>query len=684
MQFFAPQNFVFLWCIPALVFLFWFSGILWKRRLSRFGVFNTIKTKLIPKYKPREKLVRSILLSLVFFLSVMALARPQWGEEKRKIQRRGVDILFLLDTSLSMMAEDIKPNRLEKSKIEIKTMLQQLKGDRVGMVTFAGSSFLQSPLTLDYSAFLLFLDSIKTGFIPDPGTSLTQALALAFRAFPDKDNKHKAIILFTDGEDHQGGLDGIIDEASKAGVRIYAVGVGTAEGEPIPLKDEQGRRTGFKKDRTGQIVITKANLPLLEKIATQTGGIALPGTPAEQEIDIILKHMQSLGQKQFQEKEITEREDQYQLFLFLAVILMIWEMLFSSNLKVPLKALSLILIFFMTTGFLDTASSLNEEGNKAYQEKKYKTALENYKKARDKSPEDPAIRYNVGSALYQTEQYQEAEKEFDKVIKQSDKNPELKAKALYNYGNTQYRLGKFEKAIESYKKALEINPDDKDAKYNLEFLENQKSMFDKKNQDRKNQKNNQNQNQQNQSQQNNQNNQQNQQQNQQNQQNNQQNQQNQGQGQNNKDQQNQDQNKDQQDKQDQQQNKDQDKKDQQDQQNQDQQDQQEKQDQQSQGQQDQKEDQGQNEKDQQEKEQQQKEQEQQQQDEQDQQGQQDEQKQQQKPQQGQGQGKAPLQGQMGMENALQILDAMKEGEKELQDLRRPPANREPSQVDKDW
>ena len=282
---------------------------------------------MIEGYRKNEWLVRAILMTLAVLCFVLALARPQWGDEKRTAQRKGLDIVFMVDTSLSMLAEDIKPNRLAKAKFEVETFIRNLRGDRVGMVTFAGSGFLQTPLTLDHAAFLLFLDAVQVGFLPDPGTSLAQAIGLAIRAFPQKELKYKALVLFTDGEDFEGGIEKAIEEAKQANVRIYCVGLGTAEGEPIPLKNEKGERSGFKKDRSGQMVLTRLNRPLLERIAKETGGIYLPATPGEKEVDVILKHMRGWGEQQFAEKVIVEREDQYQVFLIFALIFLIAEML---------------------------------------------------------------------------------------------------------------------------------------------------------------------------------------------------------------------------------------------------------------------------------------------------------------------------------------------------------------------
>ncbi|MFA6599410.1 MAG: tetratricopeptide repeat protein [Candidatus Omnitrophota bacterium] len=734
MQFFTPSSLVFLWALPALWFLVWLGRRMWTARVARIGMPQTLTRKLMPLYRPHAWQGRAILLTLGILFAVLALARPQWGSEKKKIERQGIDIIFLLDTSLSMLAEDAKPNRLEKSKLEIKHFVRRLKGDRVGMVAFAGSGFLQTPLTLDYPAFLLFLDGVKTGYIPDPGTSLDQAIHVAMESMPEKELKHKALVLFSDGEDHEGGLERAIDEAKKAGTRVYTVGVGSAQGEPIQLSDEQGRRVGFKKDASGKMIMTALNQPLLEKIADETGGLYLPGTPGEEEIELILRHMQSIGKRQFKERLITEKEEHFQLFLALGLLFLALEMLVRSQsasksrrtaARAVAKVLPLAACLFLFSGFLfDSPQRLNEKANKEFEEKKYQTAMEHYQKAQVSAPEDPVLNYNLATTQYQTKDYQQAAANLEQTLEKAQ-DPALKAKALYNYGNAQYRLGNFEKAIEAYQKALEIDPKDVDAKYNLELIEKKKGAFDKKNQDRKKdqqkqQKQNQQQQnqQQNQQQQNQQQNQQQQnQQNQQNQQGQQQDQQDKQDQQDQKDQQNQKDKQDQQDQKDQQNQKDkQDQQDQKDQQNQkdkqdqqDQKDQQKKEEQQRQQEEQQKKEEEQRQREEQQKreeetrqreeqqkreeeeqkqreEQKKKEEEERKKEEEQQKEQQPQEQKEQEPKEGnpQGGGRQPLQGQMSKDQALRILDALKETEKELQDLRRPPLRRDPKTVDKDW
>lgn len=659
MQFFKPEYFFYLWLVPAVLILFMASQKLWQKRLQRLIQEKALLQKLMEGYRSAEGLTRTLLITLAVLFMVLALARPQWGDEKKSLQRKGVDLIFMVDTSLSMLAEDIKPNRLGKAKFEIESFVQNLHGDRVGMVTFAGSGFLQTPLTLDHAAFLLFLDAVQVGFIPDPGTALSRSIHDAIQSFPQKELKYKVIILFTDGEDQEGGIDQAIEEAKRANVRIYTIGLGSPEGEPIPLKNEKGERAGFKKDRSGQMVISRLNQPLLERIAKETGGIYMRGTPGEKETEFILKHIRGWGEQQFAEKMIVEKEDQYQGFLVIVFILLAVEMLLRRRDRRGTPLLTCLISFILFSGFLETSQDTVKKGNIDFENKRFQSALESYRKVQVKNPDAPEVLYNLGTTLYKVNSYQESAKDLESSASKTQ-DPKLKTQALYNYGNTQYRLGNFEKAIDAYKKVLELDPADKDAKYNLEFLQKQKSKFEKKDQERKKE------NQKKQPQQ------QNPQQNKQDQQ--------QGQGQQNKEKQGQGQ----QNKQDQSQGQDQ----QQENQDKDEQPAQQPKDQDQQGQ-EKEPSQGQEQQDQQPKEQEQQSQQQKEQDQKERE-QQEQMKQaqqgEQKPDQEKRQARQsqPLQGQMSKENALNLLDALKESEKELQNLRRPPVNRNQPLVEKDW
>ena len=331
MQFQYPEWFQGFWLVLLVALFFIWTAQRKRKLLEKFGVWNTVET-LIDSHSYTKEYLKKGLLILLLSLFVLTLAQPQWGEIKKEVKRKGVEIVFLVDTSLSMLAEDSVPSRIGKAKLEMKAFLRELKGDRIGITTFAGSGFIQSPLTLDYDAFLLFANSIQVGYIPDAGTSFREAIQTAIKAFPKTKQKNHAIVLLSDGEDLEGDVEPAVKAASDAGVRIYTVGIGTKEGAPIPLRSEEGRVSGYKKDRDGQIVITKLNEELLTQIAKETGGLYFPASPGEQEIEWIYRHLQNLEKKEFKQRLVVEREDHFQFFLGLAIILIIVEM-FTSDAK---------------------------------------------------------------------------------------------------------------------------------------------------------------------------------------------------------------------------------------------------------------------------------------------------------------------------------------------------------------
>lgn len=332
MQFQHSEWLYTLWLV-ALLFLFFLWT--WKRKrrlLKTFARSGTLPVLIRSHSYSKERLKKGMLLAGLILL-FLTIAQPQWGEIKKEIKRKGVDVMFLVDTSLSMLAEDTAPSRIEKAKLEMKSFLRQLKGDRIGIVTFAGSGFVQSPLTLDYDAFLLFANSIQVGYIPDAGTSLREAIQTAVKVFSKSKQKNNAIILLSDGEDLEGDVESSINMVKDAKIRIYTIGFGTKEGAPIPLRSDQGKVSGYKKDRSGEIVITKLNEPLLMKAAEETGGLYFLTTPSEREVEWIYQHMQNIEKKEFKQREIVEREDHFQIFLFFAILILMLELFVSETRK---------------------------------------------------------------------------------------------------------------------------------------------------------------------------------------------------------------------------------------------------------------------------------------------------------------------------------------------------------------
>ena len=332
MQFQHPEWLYGLWLIPLALLFFWWAGERKRKLVHIFAEESVYKILSRSHSEGKEKIKKGIVIAVLGLLFI-TLTQPQWGEEKKEVRRRGVEAIFLVDTSLSMLAEDVPPSRIQKVRLLMKSFLRVLRGDRVGIVTFAGSGFIQSPLTLDYDTFLLFANSIQVGYIPDAGTSLREAIQMATKAFEKSKQKAKVVILLTDGEDLEGDVETALKAAKEAKIKIYAVGIGTKEGAPIPLRGESGKISGYKKDRGGEVVITKLNEDLLTKIANETGGLYVAATPGEKEVDWIYKHIQNLEKNELKQRIVAERENHFQFFLGTALILLILEMLMNETNK---------------------------------------------------------------------------------------------------------------------------------------------------------------------------------------------------------------------------------------------------------------------------------------------------------------------------------------------------------------
>ena len=332
MRFARPEYLYLLWGVPLLAAFFVWSLRNRRRRLETF-VSAGLAPQLSKDFSRGRAVLRAMLLFGFFTFSILALARPQWGARLETVRRHGVDIVAALDTSYSMQAEDIAPSRLEKAKSEIRTLLEKLKGDRFGLVTFAGIAVVQCPLTLDYGAARLFLDVINTDIIPEPGTALASAIETAISAFNAKERKYKVLIIFTDGEDLEGKVDPAVGQAREAGIIIYTVGVGTAEGKPIPVRDEKGDVVEYRKDADGQIVVSRLDETALARIAAETGGRYYRATTSESELDAMYEEISGMEKKELESRLFQSFEDQFQYPLAAAVLCLAAECWISDRRK---------------------------------------------------------------------------------------------------------------------------------------------------------------------------------------------------------------------------------------------------------------------------------------------------------------------------------------------------------------
>lgn len=319
-----------LYLIPILIFLVWYTQR--KTAKSLLGFANKkMHSVLFPLRSRLKNLLKYSLLVSAAVLIIFSLANPQIGTKIEEVKQVGIDVFILLDVSNSMRAEDIKPNRLEKAKHEISKLIRRLQGDRIGLIVFAGKPYIQFPLTTDYAAANLFLSAVDFNTVPQQGTAIGASIELAVRSFKQDEETKKAIIVITDGEDHEGELMPMIEDAVSKGIQIYTIGLGSATGEPIPLYNESGNKSGYKKDRQGNVVLTKLDEATLKEIAIVGNGGYYRGTNTDDELEKIYNDLAELEATEFGATKITEYEDRYYYFLIPAFLLLVLEFFISNK-----------------------------------------------------------------------------------------------------------------------------------------------------------------------------------------------------------------------------------------------------------------------------------------------------------------------------------------------------------------
>jgi Ca-activated chloride channel family protein len=477
---------------PALIVFFWWSG-----RKQRSLVVKFIQSRLLPGltvgFSPRRRRLRLGCLVFAVACLVLALARPQWGFDLEQTRQRGLDIIVAIDTSKSMLAEDIAPNRLTRAKLAALDLMQQARSDRLGLVAFAGSAFLQCPLTVDDTAFRQSVEALDVNIIPQGGTALADAIDTALAAFKEEDH-HRALVLFTDGEDHEPGAVEAAEKAAKAGLHIFTIGIGSAEGELLRLKDAKGR-SDYIRDEQGAVVKSRLNEKLLQEIAGAGAAPSfyLPLRGAKVIDTLYQQGLSPLPKSDSATREIRLYHERYHWPLALAIILLAVEMILpersrararaeSSSARPPLpqaaataSALLLAAILLAPLSALASSSSALRE----YNEGKFDLAFKDYQRLIEKKGSDPRLHFNAGNAAYRSQQFEAAAKLFNESLA----SPDLKLQALsyYNRGNSFYKMGEslpdpqkrieaWEKAVKDYQSVMHLNSADADAKFNYEFV----------------------------------------------------------------------------------------------------------------------------------------------------------------------------------------------------------------------
>jgi len=332
MRFAEPTSFLLILGVVVLALFALWAIARKKKLMALFGDLPLLMKNAPYISFPRQR-TKALLILLGLTFVCLSLARLQFGTHLEALKREGIDVMVALDLSNSMLAGDMRPNRLEKAKQEIRSIIGRLQGDRIGLVAFAGEAFVQCPLTLDYAAAELLLSVMDQNAISIQGTSLSSAIQASRTAFSQIEKKHKVLLLLTDGEDHEGGVLEIAKEARKDGIRIYTVGIGSTSGEPIPIVDRKGNQVGFKKDETGEVIVSRLDETTLQKVSLETGGKYYHATAGELELDRIFDEISKLEKKELEGTLVTHYDDRFQWPLILALLLIVGEFFVSERKK---------------------------------------------------------------------------------------------------------------------------------------------------------------------------------------------------------------------------------------------------------------------------------------------------------------------------------------------------------------
>lgn len=477
------QNLYFLFLlVPLALFLLW--G--WKKKMQTMEAFakTELGERLIDKVSRRKQKIKNILLFLTVALLLFSLARPQYGYRWQEIKRRGVDVMIAVDLSRSMLAQDIQPSRIERARRKIIDLLKIAKGDRIGLIGFAGRAFVLTPLTLDYGAIRLFADQLSPELISAPGTAVSEAIELATRALKKGNPESKGLIIMSDGEDLAGNISGVSKVAADEGVKIYTLGIGTPEGAPIPLPGG-----GFQKDG-GDVVLTKLNEKTLAEISGDTGGKYIRSVSSDRDLNEIYKGIQgALTEQELKESKQKIYIDRYQWFLTAAILLLLIQTFMKETKnerknrfrfikRLVGKAAFIAVMTISFSAFAFGTIGTIREGENLYNQGKYEDALNKFLEAQIDKPDDLRLKYNIANTYYKLGKFSDAERLFASIPE--EKKKELKERSIYNKGNSEFKQGRLEDAIKSYESALKLDPKDEDAIYNLELakklLEQQKQQ----------------------------------------------------------------------------------------------------------------------------------------------------------------------------------------------------------------
>ena len=470
-----------------LLHLFWLliplAGlVIWYFRWQKKSESSTFNACILNHIIPYKNLIQErIKLGLFFFsliILIIAIANPQIGVKGEKIKGQGLDIILLLDVSNSMLAEDIQPNRISRSKYFIAKFLDKLKHDRVGLILFAGSSYSQVPLTIDFTSIKMSLPIIDPTNFPSQGTNIGEAVDMAGKALGLTDSKSKAIVIITDGEDHDQEANAAIEAARKNGIKVFAVGVGEEQGVPIPVGNGE-----FKKDEEGNTVMTAFNRGMLENLASiGNGSFYHLGQQGNIEEDVIAE-LNKLEGKDFEEFDYSNFNSYFYWFALVVLFLLFIEFVIPTvdidQFIRNITSISFLIILSLSLNAQtseekqkNASRTLIRKGNSNYQNNNFEKAELNYRKALVVHPKSRTANFNLANTLYSQQKFQESIDYYEKCVDKSD-DKLSRARTYHNLGNALFKANQVTEAIRAYENALKFNPSDMDTKYNLALAKKQ-------------------------------------------------------------------------------------------------------------------------------------------------------------------------------------------------------------------
>ena len=488
-RFESPIYLYLLVLIPLLALIRFLSYRNQKKRLRKFGEPSLLKA-LMPDVSRFRPSVKFWVLQGALALLIVMLARPQMGTKINHEKRVGIETIIAMDISNSMRAEDIVPSRLDRSKMMVENLVDHFTNDKIGLIVFAGDAFVQLPITSDYVSAKMFLSSIDPSMIASQGTDIARAIEMASHSFTQEEGIGKAIVVITDGEDHEGGAVEAAEAAKKNGMRVYVLGVGSTQGAPIPVPG-----TGnYMQDNTGNTVMSALNEDMCKQVAQAGGGAYIHvenNSAAQEQLD---NELDKLAKKETSTAVYSEFDEQFQAFGVLALLLLILEICIFDRRNPLLKHVSLfgkrkvavmLLLLTVLSATAQTDRQYIRQGNKQFRMGDYPNAEVSYRKAIEQNPKNPQASFNLGNALMAQKKDSAAVTQFENASR-LETNPLRKAQSFHNIGVICQTHKMYGEAIEAYKNALRLNPNDDETRYNLVLCKHQKQKQDQQKQNQGN------------------------------------------------------------------------------------------------------------------------------------------------------------------------------------------------------